>query len=203
MVTVILSWRELITFVSSQSWRVSLIRYNNIMPAEPMWIASSYIIWGLASYQFVPMNKGVITKNAVLWEVALGYSMKYSSIMGIQPVTIKFSDTCNIIFRPRVFHSKNCITVKCSYVIHLSCDGVTTLVWSSVVEINFSVYLSYHWYVLYWIPLGPYHWISHQWIWSLQHSKIQIYGVWFPNTCFSPWVQWWFLLLFTWWIIMW
>ena len=68
-------------FVSYQSWRVSLIRYNNVIPAAPMRVASSYTIWDLTSYQFVPMNEGIITKNDVLWEVALESSIKYSYII--------------------------------------------------------------------------------------------------------------------------
>ena len=82
LVTVLLSWIEIIPLVYSQSWRVYLTRYNNVISATPIRVASSYTIWALTSYQFVPMNEGVITKNSVIWEVSLGHSMKYSYIMG-------------------------------------------------------------------------------------------------------------------------
>ena len=81
LVAVLLYWREEILFVISQSWRVSLIRYENGIPAAPMRVASTCTIWDLTSYQFVPMKKGIGIRNSVLWEIALGYSMEYLSIM--------------------------------------------------------------------------------------------------------------------------
>ena len=80
LVEVIQSWREVILFVFYQSWKVSLIRYGNGIPSDPMRVASSCIILDLTSYHFVIMNEGIVTKNSVLWEVALGSSMEYSSI---------------------------------------------------------------------------------------------------------------------------
>ena len=81
LVTVLLSWRDEIMFVSYQSWWVSLIRYDNGITASPMRVASSCTIWDLTSYQFFPTNKGIVAKNYLLWEVSLWYYMECSSIM--------------------------------------------------------------------------------------------------------------------------
>ena len=68
-------------FVFTQYFQVYLIIYDNGIPAAPMQVASSCTIWDLTSYQIVPMNNGIVTKNTVLWEFALGSSMEYSSII--------------------------------------------------------------------------------------------------------------------------
>ena len=81
MVAVLLSWRKVIPFVSSQSWWVYLIRYYNGTPAFPMLVRSSCTIWDLTSYQFVPMNEGIVTKKYVIWGFALVSSMDYSYIV--------------------------------------------------------------------------------------------------------------------------
>ena len=65
-VPVILSCREGILFLSSQSCQVSLMRYYNGIPADPMKVTSSCTIWDLTSYHFVPMKEVIVTKNTVL-----------------------------------------------------------------------------------------------------------------------------------------
>ena len=68
---------------------------------------------------------------------------------GIHPVTIKCSDTCGIIFHPRIFYGKKRPVVKCQNVIRFSGIDVTTMIWSSVVEIIF-----FCWLITYLICVG-------------------------------------------------
>ena len=97
-----------ILFVYYQSWRVSLIRYDNEISAASMRVASSCTIWDLTSYQLVPIKIGYRYGKCCALVSCLRIFHGLFIYIGFHPVTIKRIGTCDIIFCPSMCYGKNC-----------------------------------------------------------------------------------------------